>query len=104
MQIIEDSLAAVCYLHGCGIVHTDIKAANFFLGGEKSSEYKVKLGDFGESVQACATTAKTTVSSTSNENKITDERFRAGTLPFNAPELFGDKVKPTKQSDIYRYV
>ncbi len=80
-----------------------IKAANFFLGGEKSSKYKVKLGDFGESVQACATRAQTTVSSTSNEDRITDERFRAGTLPFNAPELFGDKVKPTKQSDIYRY-
>ncbi len=86
MQIIEYSLGAMLYLHGCSIVCTDIKAANFFPGAKKSLEYKVKLGDFGELVQACVTRAITTVSSPSNENKITDERFGAGTLLFNASE------------------
>ncbi len=102
MQIAQDSVMALQFLHSIDMIHSDIKAANFFLRGDRSDEYKIKLGDFGESIQACVTRAQTNASFQSSENEKKDKRVPAGTLPFTAPELFTCCTKPTKQSDIYR--
>ncbi len=98
MQIAQDSVMALQFLHSIDIIHSDI----IFLGGDRSDEYKVKLGDFGQSKQACVTRAQTNASFQSGKNEKNDKRVGAGTLPFTAPELFACCTKPTKQSDIYR--
>ena len=103
IKIAWDSAKALRYLHSRGVVHADVKAANFFLGGGTSHEFIVKLGDFGEAVRACKTRTTVTTSVQLTGDKKGDDRKRAGTLPFIAPELFGIGSKPTAESDVFSF-
>ena len=62
IKIAWDSAKALHYLHSRGVEHTDVKAANFLLGGGPSPEFIVKLGEFGEAVRACKTRTIVTTS------------------------------------------
>lgn len=79
--ILRDIVDALMYSHEKGILHGDIKAGNFFF----HEEGRVKLGDFGLSVDS---------------NKAPEKRALMGTLSYMAPELF-DRPEITKASDIY---
>ena len=102
IKIAWNSAKALRYLHTRSIIHADVKAANFFLGGGTSPEFNVKLGDFGEAVRACKTwtTVTTSVQFTGDKK---DDRKRAGTLPLIAPELFSIGSKPTAESDVFSF-
>uniref|UniRef100_A0A915K9H4 Protein kinase domain-containing protein n=1 Tax=Romanomermis culicivorax TaxID=13658 RepID=A0A915K9H4_ROMCU len=65
-------LKAVCELHRRNICHRDIKPANIFL----SSDYTLKLGDFGSSVRL--------QNSTTNVGELT---MHVGTPTYMAPEV-----------------
>ena len=52
IKIAWDSAKAFCYFHTRGIIHANVTAAKFFLGGGMSPEFIVKLSDFGEAVTA----------------------------------------------------
>ena len=103
LQIARDSGNALQFLHGRGVIHSDVKAGNFFLGGGSSSEYIVKLGDFGESIRECKMRTLTTTFFQMSGNKKEDERKIAGTIPFIAPQLFQMGAKPSVKSDIYSF-
>ena len=42
-RIVHDVAAGLAHIHGCGIVHLDVKPANLLI----SQEGVVKIGDFG---------------------------------------------------------
>ncbi|NXP02533.1 E2AK1 kinase, partial [Thinocorus orbignyianus] len=44
MNIFQELLEGVCYIHSMGVMHRDIKPRNIFLYG---SDHHVKIGDFG---------------------------------------------------------
>ncbi|KAG1832815.1 kinase-like domain-containing protein [Suillus variegatus] len=78
------------YLHGCNIVHGNLKCNNILV----SSEGVVCIGDFGHTQVL--------------DEVLGREEFTAYTgssnVRWNAPELLGgDDVKPTKASDIFAF-
>ena len=103
MKIAYDSANALEYLHSQGVIHSDVKAANFFLGGGKSSSYIVKLGDFGESIRLSKTKTLASSSFQLSGNDKKDKRKIAGTIPFIAPELTVMGARPSRKSDVYSF-
>ena len=74
----------VSHLHQAGVIHGDLKSLNVLLG----IDYNPKLTDFGQAKMKSESTSTTGMPST-------------GTLGWNAPELFNEDSKTTKESDIY---
>lgn len=72
-SVIKGMLAGVQSVHEAGLVHRDIKLANFLLGGPKGSV--VKICDFGLALRMTPS------------GKPLEEGFIAGTLPYMAPEM-----------------
>lgn len=68
-------LQALCHIHALGIVHRDVKPANFLVKGSVNKRYSVKLCDFG---------LATGVPGTHGRPILWEE---CGTLPFCAPEM-----------------
>ena len=83
------------YLHSRKITHGDLKSANVLVTGS-GHEVFFKLGDFG-SAHAQLTSKLTTANMTAISTQS-----RAGTTPFEAPEVFKNYQK-TSKSDIYAF-
>lgn len=69
--------AALASLHNCGIIHKDIKPANFFFRDEEGNE--LVLGDFG-------------ISSMMKEGEEFMRTSQARTPAFAAPEMYDDVI------------
>ena len=91
LHIAHTGAEGLAYLHSKGIIHRDVKAANYFIsGGPSYSEWIIKIGDFGEAVyQQKQTTLTITSSQASQGRNATKESYRrlVGTVPFIAPEI-----------------
>ena len=80
-------LQGVQYLHDNNIVHRDIKPENLLFSTVAGDLSRIKIADFGLSVQF-------------NAMDIQNLSENAGTLAFMAPEMFG-REKYSKKIDIY---
>lgn len=72
------------YAHKLGVIHRDIKPNNIMIGDDN----KIKLGDFG--------LARFDISDHIHSFN------QPGTLPYMAPEQFGDSPQSSKKSDIFQ--
>ena len=87
-HIIRSLLQAIAYCHRLRICHRDIKPENILVEDEKGSNYpKVKLIDWGMGVKY-------------EENQ--KQKDMAGTLAYNAPELFKGEEYYCDKSDIWQ--
>jgi len=80
-----DIVSGVNYLHSRNIIHSDLKSPNILL----DEKYRAKITDFG--VSKIKETMKSTVAGPGN----------AGTVRWQAPELWEKDAKTEKSSDIY---
>ena len=86
-----DAARAVDYLHGCGYIHRDLKADNFFIGEGRV----VKLGDFGEATKQRK--YRPSVHQGGNSARMSI----VGTVAYMAPELVAATKKYSESIDIY---
>ncbi|KAF5361838.1 hypothetical protein D9756_002614 [Leucocoprinus leucothites] len=86
LPLILDVINGLYYLHGLGIVHSDLKGQNVLI----SDEGRGFITDFGASHIVTATAAATTSSVFS-------------TLRFAAPELMQDGAQPSKECDVWSF-
>ncbi len=94
LEIAEQSLSALAYLHGQGIVHRDISSDNLMVSKGPESDLHVKLIDVG--------IAKGIDSSV----ELTTEGLFVGKLRYAAPEVIDSKRKstvPDPRSDLYSF-
>lgn len=90
LTLLAQAARGIEYLHGCNIVHGNLKCNNMLV----SSEGVVCIGDFGHTQVL--------------DEVLGREEFTAYTgssnVRWNAPELLGgDDVKPTKASDVFAF-
>ncbi|KAK2571595.1 ATP-dependent helicase SGS1 [Acropora cervicornis] len=100
LDVVHKACAGLQYLHENGIIHCDVKAANIFIGGGTTSEYVVKIGDFGQAnfdVGQFSLTQHTSFVPTRGAS----ERNKVGTAPYTAPELIELGAERKFPSDVY---
>ena len=83
LQVLEDVLGALAYIHDAGVVHRDIKPANLLVGPDG----RVRLTDFG-------------IAQPSAETQITKTGLVLGTARYLAPEVLGGE-RASARSDLY---
>ena len=107
LHIAHSGAEGLSYLHSKGIIHRDVKAANYFISGVPSnSEWIIKIGDFAEAVyQQKQTTLTITSSQASQGRNSTKESCRrlVGTVPFIAPKIGKPDARHAQLSDVYSF-
>ena len=99
LDVVHKACAGLYYLHENGIIHCDVKAANIFIGDGTTSEYAVKIGDFGQAnfdFGQFSLTQRTSFVSTGGAS----ERNKVGTAPYTAPELIELGAERNFPSDV----
>jgi serine/threonine-protein kinase len=92
LEIADQALGALVYLHGLGFIHRDIAPDNLMVGRRSDGAPRVKLIDLG--------VAKDVVAGSS----LTVSGTFLGKVRYCAPEGFtGDSAKVTAQSDLYSF-
>ncbi|KAF5361876.1 hypothetical protein D9756_002592 [Leucocoprinus leucothites] len=86
LPLILDVINGLCYLHGLGIIHSDLKGENVLI----SNEGRAMITDFG-------TTQITTATVTATASLVPT------TLRFAAPEVVLTSGPPTKERDIWSF-
>ena len=93
-DIFKQVLSGIEYLHGKGVVHSDVKPGNMLVEGNFSSPH-VKLADFGLAYSDMTMTAVT-------QHSTNATAF--GTLMYQGPECANPEVEwRTKKNDIYAF-
>ena len=107
IHIAHSGAEGLAYLHSKNIIHRDVKAANFFnSGGPTNTDWKIKIGDFGEAVYHHKQTTLTMTSSQPSQGRNArkeSSRGLVGTVPFLAPEIARPGAKHTQASDVYSF-
>ncbi|XP_055964455.1 receptor-interacting serine/threonine-protein kinase 1 [Sorex fumeus] len=99
-RVILETIEGMCYLHGEGVIHKDLKPQNILV----DRDFHIKIADLG------VASFKTWSKLTKEENN--KQRFRnprgspknGGTLYYMAPEHLNDvNAKPSEKSDVYSF-
>lgn len=88
VRLLVETLQGLKYIHRRGIVHRDLKPANVLVEQGSGGDSKVKILDFGLSIDPGLRTSKA------------EHETLAGTIAYIAPELFGE-IPATPNSDLY---
>lgn len=89
LHIITEVAGALDYAHGQGVIHQDIKPANFLLGKQTGARDRVVLGDFGAAMSL---------------NEAADASGGGSMLAsfaYTAPEVITGATTIGRQADIY---
>ena len=86
LAMMLDAAKGMCFLHGEGIIHRDLKSANLLV----DRSYRVKVCDFG-----LARALSTTIGGLG--------RRRVGTPQYDAPEVIVDGKAGDQSSDVYSF-
>jgi len=88
-RVLVHTATALCYMHGMGVVHGDVKPANVLI----DAHGVVKLSDYGMSRAVSSSLSVSRQSSTQSGSGL-------GTIGFTAPEVMNAE-KPSKASDVF---
>lgn len=91
VEIVAQALAGLAFAHAQGIVHRDIKDANFFVARTPDGGVHVKVGDFGLAREY----------ESSGASGITAPNDMAGTVPFMPPEQVVQYRNVKPPADVY---
>ncbi|ORW16064.1 hypothetical protein AWC17_15065 [Mycobacterium nebraskense] len=89
LHIITEVAGALDYAHGQGVIHQDIKPANFLLGKQTGARDRVVLGDFGAALSL---------------NEAADASgggSMVASFAYTAPEVITGSTTIGRQADIY---
>lgn len=88
LHIITEVAGALDYAHGQGVIHQDIKPANFLLGKQTGERDRVVLGDFGAALSV-------------NEAADSGGGPMVASFAYTAPEVITGSTTIGRQADIY---
>lgn len=88
LHIITEVAAALDYAHAQGVIHQDIKPANFLLGKRAGDKERVVLGDFGAAL-------------TLNEAASSGQGSMLASFAYTAPEVITGSTTIGQHADIY---
>lgn len=88
LHIITEVAGALDYAHGQGVIHQDIKPANFLLGKQTGARDRVVLGDFGAALSV-------------NEAADSGGGPMVASFAYTAPEVITGSTTIGRQADIY---
>ena len=91
LSLIDQTLAALGYAHGKGIVHRDVKLRNILLATDRTGREAAKVTDFGLARHF----------ESAGLSGLTRTGQRRGTLAYMAPEQLLDARRADPRSDLY---
>ncbi|XP_037004641.2 receptor-interacting serine/threonine-protein kinase 1 isoform X2 [Artibeus jamaicensis] len=98
-RIILETIEGMCYLHGEGVIHKDLKPANILV----DNDFHIKIADLG--VASFKTWSKLTKEEHNEQRKMNSlSEKNGGTLHYMAPEHLNDiNARPSEKSDVYSF-
>ncbi|XP_004628516.1 receptor-interacting serine/threonine-protein kinase 1 [Octodon degus] len=98
-RIVAETIEGMCYLHGEGVIHKDLKPDNLLV----DKDFHIKIADLG--VASFKTWSKLTKEEHNEQRRANGTaRRNGGNLYYMAPEhLSNINIKPTEKSDVYSF-